>query len=111
MTPISDGNRKRAFAKKISLFDSLGVNINTDDYFGCGVIHCAISGFLNPHDSTSDIPIFSGLGIFTIVSQLIILNFIRRKIAFIEKAILHTTFKALCGSSSSNCYHTNNNFN
>ena len=96
MTPISDGNRKRAFAKIIScdltvwaLILILTITLVVE------LSIVAISGFLNPHDSTSDIPIFSGLGIFTIVSQLIILNFIRRKIAFIEKAILHTTFKAL----------------
>lgn len=47
-----------------------------------------VSGFSTPHDSVGDIPIFSILGILSIISQIIILNFLHtRKVPF-DKSIL-----------------------
>lgn len=34
-----------------------------------------VSGFSTPHNSATDIPIFSTLGVLSIISQLVILNF------------------------------------
>jgi hypothetical protein len=54
-----------------------------------------ISGFSNPHNSANDIPIYSALSVFSIVAQLIILNFVyTRKIPF-EWSILRVTYKAM----------------
>jgi hypothetical protein len=54
-----------------------------------------VSGFSNPHNSATDIPIFSALSVFSIISQLIILNFVyTRKIPF-ERSILMVTYKAM----------------
>ena len=54
-----------------------------------------VSGFSNPHNSANDIPIYSALSVFSIVAQLIILNFVyTRKIPF-ERSILMVTYKAM----------------
>jgi hypothetical protein len=54
-----------------------------------------VSGFSNPHNSANDIPIYSALSVFSIVAQLIILNFVyTRKIPF-ERSILRVTYKAM----------------
>jgi hypothetical protein len=54
-----------------------------------------VSGFSNPHNSTTDIPIFSALGVFSIISQLIILNFVHAKNVPNEKSILRIMHKAM----------------
>jgi hypothetical protein len=54
-----------------------------------------VSGFSNPHNSATDIMIFSALGVFTIISQLIILNFVHTKNAPNEKSILRIMYKAM----------------
>jgi hypothetical protein len=54
-----------------------------------------VSGFSNPHNSATDITIFSALGVFTIISQLIILNFVHTKNAPNEKSILRIMYKAM----------------
>jgi len=54
-----------------------------------------VSGFSNPHNSATDIPIFSVLGIFNIISQLIILNFVHTKNVPYEKSILRIMYKAM----------------
>jgi hypothetical protein len=54
-----------------------------------------VSGFSNPHNSANDIPIYSALSVFSIIAQLIILNFVyTRKIPF-ERSILRVTYKAM----------------
>jgi hypothetical protein len=56
----------------------------------------SVAGFLNPHNSATDIPIFSALGILSIVSQLIILNSVRTRNVPIKKlSILQITYKAM----------------
>ena len=54
-----------------------------------------VSGFSNPHNSATDIPIFSTLGVFSIISQLIILNFVYTKNVPYEKSILWIMYKAM----------------
>jgi hypothetical protein len=54
-----------------------------------------VSGFSNPHNSATDIPIFSALGVFSIISQLIILNFVYTKNVPYEKSILRIMYKAM----------------
>jgi signal transduction histidine kinase len=54
-----------------------------------------VSGFSNPHNSATDIPIFSALGVFSIISQLIILNFVYTKNVPYEKSILRIMNKAM----------------
>jgi len=54
-----------------------------------------VSGFSNARDSASDILIFSALGVSSIISQLIILNFIRTKSIPFEKSILRIMYKAM----------------
>src|SRR5690242_15499611 len=54
-----------------------------------------VSGFSNPHNSANDIPIYSALSVFSIVAQLIILNFVyTRKVPF-ERSVLRVTYKAM----------------
>ena len=54
-----------------------------------------VSGFSNPHNSANDIPIYSALSVFSIVAQIIILNFVyTRKVPF-ERSILRITYKAM----------------
>jgi hypothetical protein len=54
-----------------------------------------VSGFSNPHNSANDIHIYSALSVFSIIAQLIILNFVyTRKIPF-ERSILRVTYKAM----------------
>ena len=45
-----------------------------------------MSGFSTPHNSATDIPIFSALSVLSIISQLIILNFVRAKSVPFEKS-------------------------
>ena len=54
-----------------------------------------VSGFSNPHNSVTDIPIFSALGVFSIISQLIILSFVYTKNVHYEKSILRIMYKAM----------------
>ena len=54
-----------------------------------------VSGFSNPHNSATDIPIFSALGVFSIISQLIILNFVYTRNVPFEKSILRIMYKAM----------------
>ena len=54
-----------------------------------------VSGFSNPHNSAIDIPIFSALGIFSIASQLIIMNFVYTKNVPYEKSTLKIMNKAM----------------
>ncbi len=46
-----------------------------------------ISGFSNLHNSADDIPIFSALSMLCIISQLIIMNFVRTRNVPFEKSI------------------------
>ena len=56
----------------------------------------SVSGFFNPHNSATDIPVFSALGMLSIVSQLIILNFVRTRNVPIKKLfILRIIYKAM----------------
>ena len=55
----------------------------------------SVSGFSTPHNSATDIPIFSALGVFSIISQLIILNFVRAKNVPVEKSMLRIMYKAM----------------
>ena len=48
----------------------------------------SVSGFSNPHNSATDIQIFSVLCVLSIVSQLIILNFVYTRNVPFEKSIL-----------------------
>src|ERR1044072_2269533 len=54
-----------------------------------------VSGFSTPHNSATDIPIFSALGIFSIISQFIILNFVYTKNVPFEKSSLRIMYKAI----------------
>ncbi|MGA7900709.1 MAG: hypothetical protein WCA39_17825, partial [Nitrososphaeraceae archaeon] len=54
-----------------------------------------VSGFSNPHNSATDIQIFSALGVFSIISQFIILNFVYTKNVPFEKSILRIMYKAM----------------
>ena len=54
-----------------------------------------VSGFSNPHNSASDIPIFSALSVLSIISQLIIMNFVLTRNVPFEKSILQIMFKAM----------------
>jgi hypothetical protein len=54
-----------------------------------------VSGFSNLHNSASDIPIFSALGVFSIISQLIILNFVYTKSVPFEKSMLRIMYRAM----------------
>ena len=54
-----------------------------------------VSGFSNPHNSATDIQIFSALGVFSIISQLIILNFVYTRNVPFEKSILRIMYKAM----------------
>ena len=54
-----------------------------------------VSGFSTPHNSATDIPIFSALGIFSIISQFIILNFVYTKNVPFEKSRLRIMYKAI----------------
>jgi hypothetical protein len=54
-----------------------------------------VSGFSTPHDSTGDIPIFSALAILSIISQLIILNFVYTRNVPFEKSILRSMYMAM----------------
>jgi len=55
-----------------------------------------VSGFSNPHSSVTDIPIFSALAMLSIVSQLIILNFVRTKNVPIKNLLMLTImYKAM----------------
>ena len=54
-----------------------------------------VSGFSTPHDSAGDIPIFSTLAVLSIISQLIILNFVYTKNVPFEKSILRTMYMAM----------------
>jgi hypothetical protein len=64
----------------------------------CLVIEVSIvnvSGFSNAHNSTTDILIFSALGVLSIISQLIIFNFVYTKNVPFEKSILRIMYKAM----------------
>ena len=53
-----------------------------------------VSGFSTQHNSADDIPIFSALSVSCIISQLIIMNFVRTRNVPFEKSILKIMFKA-----------------
>ena len=55
----------------------------------------SVSGFSTPHNSTDDIPIFSALGVLSIISQLIILNVVYARNVPFEKSILRIMYKAM----------------
>jgi hypothetical protein len=55
----------------------------------------SVSGFSTPHNSADDIPIFSALGVFSIISQLIILNFVRARNVPFETSMLRIMYKAM----------------
>jgi hypothetical protein len=54
-----------------------------------------VSGFSNQHDSATDIRIFSALGVLSIISQIIILNFVRTRNLPFEKSILRFMYRAM----------------
>jgi hypothetical protein len=54
-----------------------------------------VSGFSNQHDSATDIRIFSALGVLSMISQIIILNFVRTRNLPFEKSILRIMYKAM----------------
>ena len=54
-----------------------------------------VSGFSNPHNSATDIPIYSALSVFSIIAQLIILNFVYTRNVPFEKSILRIMYKAM----------------
>ena len=54
-----------------------------------------VSGFSNQRNSATDIQIFSALGVLSIISQLIILNFVRARNLPFEKSILRIMYKAM----------------
>jgi hypothetical protein len=54
-----------------------------------------VSGFSTQHNSADDAPIFFALSVFCIVSQLIIVNFVRMRNLPYEKSILRFMFKAM----------------
>src|SRR6476620_1407410 len=54
-----------------------------------------VSGFSNQHDSATDVRIFSALGVLSIVSQIIILNFVRTRNLPFEKSMLRIMYKAM----------------
>ena len=55
----------------------------------------SVSGFSNPHNSATDIPIYSALSVFSIIAQLIILNFVYTRNVPFEKSILRIMYKAM----------------
>src|SRR6476659_10819037 len=54
-----------------------------------------VSGFSNQHDYATDIRIFSELGVLSIISQIIILNFVRTRNLPFEKSILRFMYRAM----------------
>jgi hypothetical protein len=54
-----------------------------------------VSGFSAPHDSTTDIPIFTALAALSIISQLIILNFVYTRNVPFERPILRIIYMAM----------------
>jgi hypothetical protein len=57
-----------------------------------------VSGFESIHNATTDIPLFSVLGVFSLISQIIILNFVHKKIngfAYFKRYRLDIIFKAM----------------
>ena len=54
-----------------------------------------VSGFSNPHNSATDIPIYSALSVFSIISQLIILNFVYTRNVPFERPILRVMYIAM----------------
>ena len=54
-----------------------------------------VSGFSNQSSSATDIQIFSALGVLSIISQLIILNFIRTRNLPFERSILRIMYKVM----------------
>src|SRR4029078_8325484 len=54
-----------------------------------------VSGFSAPHDSTTDIPIFTALAVLSIISQLIILNFVYTRNVPFERPILRIIYMAM----------------
>ena len=54
-----------------------------------------VSGFSNQSNSATDIQIFSALGVLSIISQLIILNFIRTRNLPFERSILRIMYKVM----------------
>jgi hypothetical protein len=54
-----------------------------------------VSGFSNPHNSATDIPIYSALSVFSIVAQLIILNFVYIRSVPFERSKLRIMYKAM----------------
>src|SRR5690242_7519451 len=54
-----------------------------------------VSGFESPHNSATDIPIYSVLSVFSITAQIIILNFVYTRNVPFERSILRIMYKAM----------------
>jgi len=54
-----------------------------------------VSGFSNPHNSATDIPIFSVLGVLSIVSQFVILNFVYTRNVPFERPVLRIMYMTM----------------
>ena len=96
MTLTGDPTRRMTFMKMMSNYWTVFGVVSA--LIICLVLEVSIvnvSGFSNQHNSATDIQIFSALGVLSIISQLIILNFVYTRNVPFEKSILRIMYKAM----------------